>query len=99
FARPVDGIRLRGPARARQLFLTAADLARDGDGRWRVIADRTQAPSGAGYAMENRRVVSQVLPGLYRDSRIQRLNPFFQNMRQALQQLAPQPLDSPRVVL
>jgi uncharacterized circularly permuted ATP-grasp superfamily protein/uncharacterized alpha-E superfamily protein len=96
FVRPVDGVRL---ARSRQLFLTSADLARDSDGHWRVIADRTQAPSGAGYAMENRRVVSQVLPGLYRDSRIQRLNPFFQSMRLALQQLAPNPIEAPRVVL
>ncbi len=96
FVRPVDGIR---SARARQLFLTAVDVARDADGHWRVITDRTQAPSGAGYAMENRRVVSQVLPGLYRDSRIQRLNPFFQAMRLALQQLAPNAGDAPRVVL
>jgi uncharacterized circularly permuted ATP-grasp superfamily protein/uncharacterized alpha-E superfamily protein len=96
FVRPVDGVRL---SRARQLFLAAADLARDSDGHWRVIADRTQAPSGAGYAMENRRVVSQVLPGLYRDSRIQRLNPFFQSMRLALQQLAPNPIEAPRVVM
>ena len=49
--------------------------------------------------MENRRVVSQVLPGLYRDSRIQRLNPFFQSMRLALQQLAPNPIEAPRVVM
>jgi uncharacterized circularly permuted ATP-grasp superfamily protein/uncharacterized alpha-E superfamily protein len=96
FVRAVDGVRLR---HARQLFLTAADLARDLDGNWRVIADRTQAPSGAGYAMQNRRVVSQVLPGLYRGSRIQRLNPFFQSMRLALQQLAPNPAEAPRVVL
>ena len=96
FVRAVDGVRL---PHARQLFLTAADLARDLDGNWRVIADRTQAPSGAGYAMQNRRVVSQVLPGLYRGSRIQRLNPFFQSMRLALQQLAPNPAEAPRVVL
>jgi uncharacterized circularly permuted ATP-grasp superfamily protein/uncharacterized alpha-E superfamily protein len=96
FVRAVDGVRLR---RARQLFLTAADLARDTDGHWRVISDRTQAPSGAGYAMENRRVVSQVLSGLYRDTRIERLSPFFQSMRLALQQLAPNPTEAPRVVL
>jgi uncharacterized circularly permuted ATP-grasp superfamily protein len=35
----------------------AVDLARSPDGRWWVIADRTQAPSGAGYALENRSVV------------------------------------------
>ena len=84
---------------ARRLFLTAADLARAPDGGWNVISDRTQAPSGAGYAMENRRVVSRTLPSLYRDSRIQRIGPFFQAMRVALQQLSPTPNEVPRVVL
>ena len=45
-----------------RLFMTAADLGRDATGAWKVISDRTQAPSGAGYAMQNRRVVSRVLP-------------------------------------
>src|SRR6187455_1020495 len=38
-----------------RLFMVAADLGRDNSGRWKVISDRTQAPSGAGYAMQNRR--------------------------------------------
>jgi uncharacterized circularly permuted ATP-grasp superfamily protein len=42
------------------LHLYAADLARSPDGRWWVIADRTQAPSGAGYALENRTIVGRV---------------------------------------
>ncbi|HRD60630.1 MAG TPA: circularly permuted type 2 ATP-grasp protein, partial [Nocardioides sp.] len=46
----------------RPLVLTATDLGRDAEGRWRVLADRAQAPSGIGYAMENRRVISRVLP-------------------------------------
>ena len=45
FVRQVDGIRLPG---RRQLFLTATDLGRAADGSWRVIGDRTQAPSGPG---------------------------------------------------
>ena len=45
-----------------RLFLMAADLGRDSSGQWKVISDRTQAPSGAGYAMQNRRVVSRVIP-------------------------------------
>ena len=44
------------------LHLYAADLARAPDGRWWVLADRTQTPSGAGYALENREIVEQVLP-------------------------------------
>jgi uncharacterized circularly permuted ATP-grasp superfamily protein/uncharacterized alpha-E superfamily protein len=96
FVRAVDQIRLPGP---RQLFMSAADLVRGPDGGWKVLADRTQAPSGTGYAMANRRVVSRALPGLYRDSRIHRIGPFFQAMRLALQALAPDRSEVPRIVL
>ncbi|HTR69494.1 MAG TPA: circularly permuted type 2 ATP-grasp protein [Mycobacteriales bacterium] len=96
FIRSADQIRLPG---ARQLFMSAADLVRGPDGGWQVLADRTQAPSGTGYAMANRRVVSRALPGLYRDSRIHRIGPFFQAMRLALQSLAPTRSEVPRIVL
>lgn len=84
---------------SRSLFLTATDLGRGPDGVWRVLADRTQAPSGAGYAMENRRVVSRVLPGLYRDTPLERLRAFFHTVRAALQEAAPAGVEAPRVVL
>ncbi len=96
FVRAADQIRLPGP---HQLFLAGADLIRGEGGRWLVLGDRTQAPSGAGYAMENRRVVSRLLPGLYRDSRIQRLAPFFHAMRLGLQEIAPAAAEAPNVVL
>ena len=51
-----------GPPTARWLHVYAADLARAPDGRWWVLADRTQAPSGAGYALENREILEQVHP-------------------------------------
>ena len=62
FLRPLVGIESFDHQR---LFMLAADLGRDASGQWKVMADRTQAPSGAGYAMQNRRVVSRVLPELY----------------------------------
>jgi uncharacterized circularly permuted ATP-grasp superfamily protein/uncharacterized alpha-E superfamily protein len=96
FVRAADQIRLPG---ARQLFIAAADLARGPDGQWQVLGDQTQAPSGTGYAMANRRVISRSLPGLYRDTRIHRIGPFFQAMRVALQALAPWQAEVPRVVL
>jgi uncharacterized circularly permuted ATP-grasp superfamily protein/uncharacterized alpha-E superfamily protein len=96
FIRAVDQIRLPS---ARQLFISAADLIRGPDGQWVVFSDRTQAPSGTGYAMANRRVVSRALPGLYRDSSIHRIGPFFQAMRIALQALAPGRAEVPRIVL
>ena len=82
-----------------RLFLIAADLGRDGSGQWKVISDRTQAPSGAGYAMQNRRVVSRVIPEIYHQANLHRLTPFFQAMRLALVDAAPGAVENPRVVV
>ncbi|WP_232506125.1 circularly permuted type 2 ATP-grasp protein [Microlunatus flavus] len=82
-----------------RLFMTAADLGRDATGAWKVISDRTQAPSGAGYAMQNRRVVSRVLPEIYHAAHLHRLTPFFQAMRVALVESAPSTVEDPRVVV
>ncbi len=84
---------------ARRLFMVAVDLGRDRDGSWKVISDRTQAPSGAGFAMQNRRVVSRVLPDVYHEAHLHRLTPFFQAMRAALVDAAPQQVEDPRVVV
>ncbi len=66
------------------LFLYAADIGRGPDGNWWVIGDRTQAPSGAGYALANRLVQSRAFPALYRDMNVNRLAPFFQAFRNGL---------------
>jgi uncharacterized circularly permuted ATP-grasp superfamily protein len=84
---------------AQRLFMTAADLGRDATGAWKVVSDRTQAPSGAGYAMQNRRVVSRVLPDVYHAANLHRLTPFFQAMRVALVESAPSTVEDPRVVV
>ena len=95
FLRQCDGIRLPGP---NQLLMASTDLVRLADG-WCALGDRTQAPSGAGYAMENRRIVSRVLPGLYRDTLLERLRSFFHTLRAALQEVAPSTAEAPRVVI
>ena len=97
FLRAVDGLRLPG---GRELVLTATDLVRDASGGWCVVADRTQAPSGAGYAMEDRRVTAQVLAPVYRQASIARLGPFFHALRKALREVAPPTAgEDPRAVL
>jgi uncharacterized circularly permuted ATP-grasp superfamily protein/uncharacterized alpha-E superfamily protein len=96
YLRPVVGTE----AFARQrLFLLAVDLGRDADGHWKVISDRTQAPSGVGYAMQNRRVVSRVLPEIYHQAHLHRLTPFFHAMRMALVDAAADQVEDPRVVV
>jgi uncharacterized circularly permuted ATP-grasp superfamily protein/uncharacterized alpha-E superfamily protein len=83
----------------RPLILYSADLTRDINGQWRVIGDRTQTPSGAGYALENRVVLSRVLPSLFRDSHVHRLAGFFRSVRRAMTRLAPRSEDHARVAL
>ena len=82
-----------------QLVLYATDLARAPDGRLWVIGDRSQATSGAGYALENRTVMAQVLPSVYRDSQVHRLALFFRTARATLQLLDPRRQENPRVVV
>ncbi len=53
------------------------DLARAPDGRWWVLADRTQSPSGAGYALENREIIEQVLPDPIRNLDVRKLRWIF----------------------
>ena len=77
----------------------SADLARSPNGKWWVIADRTQTPSGAGYALENRLVSQRVLPDVFRATHVRRLADFFQAYREALHNLVPHHQDNPRIVL
>ena len=86
FLGPCQGHR---PAGDTWLHLYAADLARSPDGRWWVIADRTQAPSGAGYALENRLIVARVFPEQFRDLGVQHLADFFAGLQENLARLAP----------
>ncbi len=79
--------------------MLAVDLARSPDGQWWVISDRTQAPSGAGYALENRIVMAETFPDLFRESQVHRLASFFRAFRETLLRLSPSPRTHPRVVL
>ncbi|SEF56471.1 circularly permuted type 2 ATP-grasp protein [Bosea lathyri] len=75
---------LQGAPGAGALQLYAADLGRGPDGRWWVLGDRTQAPSGAGYALENRLALARAFPDMFRSMNIERLASFFQGLRAGL---------------
>ena len=77
------------PAGGAFLNLYGCDLARSPDGRWWVIADRTQGPSGAGYAVQNRLIVTPMYGRLFRSLGVQRLAGFFRTLQQRLAALAP----------
>jgi uncharacterized circularly permuted ATP-grasp superfamily protein/uncharacterized alpha-E superfamily protein len=84
FLRPLAGVAPPGGAHLR---LYAADIARGPDGRWWVLRDRTEAPAGAGYALENRLALSQGIPDIYRALRVHRHAPFFQGLQTELASL------------
>jgi uncharacterized circularly permuted ATP-grasp superfamily protein/uncharacterized alpha-E superfamily protein len=96
FLRPCHNVRVPQDC---YLHLYAADLARAPDGQWWVLADRTQSPSGAGYALENRLVLSRTLSDVFSESQVQRLALFFDALRKTLMSLAPFHRDNPRIVL
>ena len=96
FWRPCHGI---PPVAGPYLHLLAVDLARSPDGQWWVLSDRTQAPSGAGYALENRIVLAETFPDFFRELEVERLVSFFHSFRDTLLDLAPSRSDNPRVVL
>ena len=94
FLRPLRGV---PPPGGRYLQTYAADLSRGPDGRWWVLGDRTQAPSGAGYALENRLILSRAYPDLYNAMNVQRLASFFDELRKGLAQGAGR--SDPRICL
>lgn len=71
------------------LHIVAFDLARGADGHWWVLGQRTQAPSGLGYLLENRLIIAQQFPEAFRDLRVQRLAASFQALLQGLLRLSP----------
>lgn len=75
---------LQGAPGGGTLQLYAADLGRGPDGRWWVLQDRTQAPSGTGYALENRLALSRAFPDMFRTMNVERLAAFFQGFRAGL---------------
>src|SRR5580700_3659928 len=94
YLRSVCGIK---PSGGRYLNMYAADVGRGPDGRWWVLGDRTQAPSGAGYALENRLVLSRAFTTLYKSMNVERVAPFFEAFRDALRASADR--DEPRIGL
>jgi uncharacterized circularly permuted ATP-grasp superfamily protein/uncharacterized alpha-E superfamily protein len=81
------------------LYLVAFDLARGADGEWRVVGTRTQAPSGVGYALENRAIMSRVLPDAFHALHVHPVSPFFHELRESLLAAAPSNGAAPRVVV
>ena len=81
------------------LFLMATDLVRNPQGTWLALCDRTQMPSGLGYSLENRIVLSQVYSRDIKQCQVHRLAGFFERFRDELREMAPPFREAPNVVI
>lgn len=96
FLRPLHGV---VPAGGRFLNIYAADIARSPDGQWWVVSDRTQIPTGMGYALANRLVTARMMPEAFRENGVERLAGFYRELQRAMRELAPASESEPRVVI
>jgi uncharacterized circularly permuted ATP-grasp superfamily protein/uncharacterized alpha-E superfamily protein len=96
YVRAARGIEVPG---RHQLFLHGCDVSRSGSGEFVVNADWTQAPSGAGYALADRRVVANAVPDLYESIGPRPTSPWAQALRLALVDAAPESAAEPVVVV
>ena len=96
FLRPFWQLR---PAEPNPMFLYAAEIARSPDGVWRVMADRSEAPAGPGFALENRIVSSRTIPRSFKQIPVERLASFFVRLQNSLRRRAPRAMENPRIVL
>jgi uncharacterized circularly permuted ATP-grasp superfamily protein/uncharacterized alpha-E superfamily protein len=89
-----------GVAAARpRLMLYAADLVRDSSGQWLLLRDHTDAPTGCGYALMNRTVLSRLYPEAFRHLGVSPLSGWFADLRTALSAVAPAAVTGPRTIL
>ncbi|PJE13477.1 circularly permuted type 2 ATP-grasp protein [Mycobacterium sp.] len=96
YVRPANGIKVPGH---HQLFMHGCDLSRLPNGGFQVNADWTQAPSGAGYALADRRVLAHAIPDLYERIAPRPTTPFAQALRLGLIDAAPDVVQDPVVVV
>lgn len=87
------------PSGGRWLNVYAADLVRSPDGRWWVLGDRTEAPAGIGFALENRVVMNAVLSDALLASKVRRLAGALENRKESLESSAPGHRENPRIVV
>lgn len=95
FYRAAIDVKLPG---SKQLVLYAADMARGPDGQMWVLDNRTQAPSGSGYTLENRVVMSKLIPELADGMYVSKLSPYFNSLQNTVLKIADRSKDAPNIV-
>ena len=85
YLRALHGV---APVGGMHLHIVAFDVARGADGRWWVISQRTQSPSGLGYVLHNRLIVSRLHPEAFRELRVQHIASGYRRLLDTVQQQA-----------
>ena len=94
YLRAMQGVQ---PAGNMFLHIAAFDLTRGPDGKWWVVSQRTQAPSGLGYLLENRLSISMLFPEAFRGMQVQRLADSYESLITSMKALSP--VANSRIVL
>jgi uncharacterized circularly permuted ATP-grasp superfamily protein len=79
--------------------VTGTDLVRDGDGTIYVLEDNMRSPSGVSYVLENRQVLKRTFPKVFATIRIRPVDNYPSHLFETLQNLAPDHLQDPTVVV
>lgn len=77
----------------------ASDISRGPDGKFWVINDRTQSPSGLGYAIENRLTMNSISNDLYPNVEIKKMAKFIEGYKNMLKSLSPSNQENPLIAL
>ncbi len=86
YLRSMHGVQ---PVGGTHLHIAAFDLARGPDGNWWVVSQRTQAPSGLGYLLENRLAISRLFPQAFENLQVQRLAGTYRALMDSLKAMSP----------
>jgi len=87
YLRAMQGVQ---PPGGTYLHVVAFDIARGPNGRWWVIGQRTQSPSGLGYVLENRLIISRLFPEAYREMRVQHIASSYKRLLDSMKTAAAQ---------
>jgi uncharacterized circularly permuted ATP-grasp superfamily protein/uncharacterized alpha-E superfamily protein len=82
------------PRAGTHLHITAFDLAHGADGNWWVVSQRTQAPSGLGYLLENRLAISRQFPQAFESLHVQRLGATYSALIEGIKAMSPAGTDA-----
>ena len=85
----------------RGVFITVAgiDLVRGADGRFRVLEDNVRTPSGVSYVIENRLMLTRLMPELLRECRVRSVEHYPADLLESLTELAPEGVERPTIAL